>query len=516
MSYTDPDTDSTPRAPVGGATYGPPSGVVSPSNGAAGHGPTGAGEPPRTAATSAEAAPADVLDPATDGRTTPVGLDRKVVLAGLAIVGTVFCLLLLMFAGDDEVDVVAQAPPPTSPPGAYIDEQTADYYGDMAADPTVPVAGAPAGPYGPDPYGGDPYATGSYPASGPDYATTQPYSPPPVAAGAPPTPARPTDPSRDAFERAVASPLLVGSSQTGAPRAPTADPAFAEQNPEYAAEMAYMKEVAELFPTSPPPGYGPGAAAPAAAPPPAAAPTAAPTAGLPAGPGTRSAFLDRTSRSGSGGSQYGAVVRPTAARALTLRAGSVVPAALVTGMNSDLPGTVIAQVTRNVYDSGAQRDVLIPAGTRLVGEYDDQIAYGQGRALVAWSRMLFPDGSSVELPGLPGVDLQGYSGLTDEVDRHYARLFGSAVMLAAVGVGVELASPDQEVFGGAPSPQEVASRQVAIELSRVATEVIKRQLDVQPTIKVSPGYRFYVLLARDLTFAGPYRPRPDVGRFPRR
>ena len=506
-----PGALQTPELPLAaGSTYSAEPYVAEPH----GADETGTGEPA-----------GDVLDPETDDRNEPVGIDRKFVLAGLAIAGTVFCLLLLLFGGDGADDAVAQAPPPTPPPGAYIDEQTAGYYGD--GDLAGPVTGTSSDPYAVDPYAADPYAAdpygSSYPPPRADYATTQAYSPTPSSAGsgARAGSVAPAATERDAFDRAVLSPLLVGSG-----RAPEPEPTAV--SPERAEELAYMREIAEIFPTAPPPpAYGPGSTVPAdpaaaaSLPPQSGGREATRSPGAPlgdrgAGPGTRAAFLDRTSQPvADRRSAYDVAVRPATARPLTLHAGSVVPAALVTGMNSELPGTVIAQVTRNVYDSVAQRDVLIPAGTRLVGEYDDQIAYGQGRALVAWSRMLFPDGSSVDLPGLPGVDLQGYSGLADEVNRHVGRVFGAAVLLAAIGAGVELAAPQRGTFGGSPSPQEVASRQVAIELSRVATEVVKRELDVEPTIRVAPGYRFYVLLARDLSFAGPYRPRPDVGRFPR-
>ena len=231
-----------------------------------------------------------------------------------------------------------------------------------------------------------------------------------------------------------------------------------------------------------------------------------------AGAQTREAFQTRTA--GLGPTAYGVrAERP--AHALVLTAGTVVPAALVTGIDSELPGAVVAQVTRNVYDSRTQRDVLIPAGSRFIGEYDDQITYGQNRALIAWTRLLLPDGRSVSLPGLPTKDLRGQSGLRDRVDRHTARLFGSAVLLAAVGAGVDLAAPDGGGVLGTQSPQETAARQVAIELSRVATEVVRRDLDVQPTVSIRPGFRFYVFLARDLAFAASYRERADVGRFPR-
>ena len=198
---------------------------------------------------------------------------------------------------------------------------------------------------------------------------------------------------------------------------------------------------------------------------------------------------------------------------LSLLPGTVIPAVLLNGINSELPGDVVAQVERDVYDSASLRYVLVPKGTRLVGSYDDQIAYGQNRALVAWTTMVFPDGRVVSLPGLPGVDLQGAAGLQDRTDRHLDRVFGGAVALAAVGTGLALATPDRGDLD--LSPQTVASAQVAIELSRVATELLRRELDVEPTVTVRPGYRLLVFLAREMQFDGPYTPAPDVGRFRR-
>lgn len=198
---------------------------------------------------------------------------------------------------------------------------------------------------------------------------------------------------------------------------------------------------------------------------------------------------------------------------LSLLPGTVIPAVLVTGMNSELPGDVVAQVERDVFDSATLRHVLIPKGTRLVGTYDDQIAYGQNRALVAWTMMVFPDGRMVELPGLPGVDLQSAAGLQDRVDRHFGRVFGAAVALAAVGTGLALATPTRE--GVDLSPQTVASAQIAIELSRVATQVLRRELEVQPTVTIRPGYRLLVFLARSMEFDAPYVETPDPGRFRR-
>ena len=464
--------------------------------------PGWAGGPPADGPERAD----DVLNPEGDGRNEPVGIDKKFVMAGLLIAGTVLCLILVAFGGGDAPDPVAQAATPSPAPGAYIDEATAGYYDEAAleapVDPAYPDPYASQA-YGSGAYGGGSYGASDYGSSAPShgYATTQAYGPTGTrssagsrAASSPA--AQAADPARESYERAVASPLLAGSAAPGPP-APSAP---SDLGPEAAEELAFMREVAAMFPTN-------GA-------PPAASSTGGAPSALTSQPSAAPQAPARTTPSASGPSSAPVLDR-RAATEHTLRAGSVIPAALVTGMNSDLPGPVVAQVTRNVYDSATQRDVLIPAGTRLVGEYDDQIAYGQDRALVAWTQMLFPDGTSVELPGLPGADLEGYAGLSDRVDRHYGRVFGSALLLAAVGAGVEMAAPNSRGFGLDVSPQEVASRQIAIELSRIATETVRQDLRVEPTVRVSPGYRFYVLLARDLPFAGPYRPRAAVGRFAR-
>ena len=465
--------------------------------------------------------PAGAVD---DDRYAPVRVDRRVVLAGLLIAGASVLLLLVLFSGSDDARPGSDAPRPTTAAPEFIERQAegaaplddpgeAPVYGDAYIDPYGVVPADPyAAPYTAAPYAGSPST---------DYAVARPTPAQGARGSSGPTPGpsrRSTDdedPREAAFRRAVGSPLVVG---TGAPvRAETAGrPELPEGlSPEAEQEIYELQAIAAAL--APPPGSGappPAAASPATTPRPPLVDVAAPTPTQPLRPGaeTREAFRERTSALGS--TAYG-VRAERAEHDLVLSAGTVVPAALVTGLNSDLPGAVVAQVTRNVYDSRTQRDVLIPAGSRLVGEYDDQVAYGQDRALVAWTRLLFPDGRSVSLPGLPTQDLQGQSGLRDRVDRHTGRLFGSAVMLAAVGAGVELAAPSDGGAFGSESPQQTAARQIAIELSRVATEVIRRDLDVQPTISVRPGFRFYMFLARDLAFAAPYRDRADVGRFSR-
>ncbi|OZC01166.1 TrbI/VirB10 family protein [Rubricoccus marinus] len=460
-------------------------------------------------------------EPLDDGRYAPVRVDRRVVLAGLLIAGASVLLLLVLFSGSDDAGPGADVPRPTTAAPEFIERQTDDGLGSPEAQPPVYGDALVGGDYAMvDPYA-DPYA-GS-PST--DYGATRP-TPAPVSAsgGAGRNPAlsrrsgRDVDPQEASFERAIGSPLLVG---TGAPVRPQGDgrPELPEGlSPEAEQEIYELQAIAAALA---PPSMSTGAP-PTGSPTPYAA-SGPVTVGIPApqqptnasgrpGAGSREAFRERTSALGS--TAY-AVRAERPQHDLVLSAGTVVPAALVTGISSELPGAVVAQVTRNVYDSRNQRDVLIPAGSRLVGEYDDQVAYGQNRALVAWTRLLFPDGRSVSLPGLPTQDLRGQAGLRDRVDRHTGRLFGSAVMLAAVGAGVELAAPSDGGAFGSESPQETVARQIAIELSRVATEVVRRDLDVQPTVTIRPGFRFYVFLARDLAFAAPYRDRADVGRFSR-
>ena len=184
--------------------------------------------------------------------------------------------------------------------------------------------------------------------------------------------------------------------------------------------------------------------------------------------------------------------------------GTLIPAVLTAGINSDLPGQTTALVRRNVYDSRTGRFLLIPQGSRLVGEYDSRVAFGQKRVLVAWNRLIFPDGRSLDLAGMPGVDLAAAAGLRDRVDNHFVRTFGSALLLAAVSAGVQLSQPDDRSFGTNPSASQVAAAALGQELGRVATEYLRRNLDVRPTIEVRPGYELNVEVTADLDLPGPY------------
>jgi type IV secretion system protein VirB10 len=190
----------------------------------------------------------------------------------------------------------------------------------------------------------------------------------------------------------------------------------------------------------------------------------------------------------------------------TLRAGTLIPGILLTGINSDLPGDVLAQVSRDVYDSEKQQTLLIPKGSRLLGTYDHQVAAGEVRLLVAWTRLILPDGRSLSLPGLELVDRQGQTGATGEVDTHWRRVFGNALLLSAISAGVQLSQPRQLSVLAPPSAGQVAGGALGQELSGVASELLRRGMDVPPTITISQGQSFNVFLRADLVFAGPYQP----------
>ncbi|AOR81195.1 IncP-type conjugal transfer protein TrbI [Novosphingobium resinovorum] len=186
-----------------------------------------------------------------------------------------------------------------------------------------------------------------------------------------------------------------------------------------------------------------------------------------------------------------------------LKRGSVIPATLITGVNSDLPGRIIAQVSQHVYDSATGHHVLIPQGTRLFGRYDSKVTFGQRRALVIWTDIVFPNGSTLQIGGMAGADMQGYGGFSDQVDNHYFEVFGSAILVAAIGAGIDMALPDDR--GSADnSATDAARRSFAETFSEVADRTIGQNMDVQPTLEIRPGYLFNVLVDQDMVFPGPF------------
>jgi type IV secretion system protein VirB10 len=170
-------------------------------------------------------------------------------------------------------------------------------------------------------------------------------------------------------------------------------------------------------------------------------------------------------------------------------------AAALTGLNSDLPGFVIAQVTEHVYDTVTGRHLLLPQGSRLVGKYDNIVAFGQERALVVWQRIILPDGSSIVIDNLPATDTGGYAGLADQVDLHTWKLLKGVALATVLGVGSELA------FGSSDSDLIKALQQsTQSTTNRAGQRLVERNLNVQPTITVRPGWPLRVIVHKDIVF----------------
>ncbi|GLS35267.1 conjugal transfer protein TrbI [Mesorhizobium tianshanense] len=188
-----------------------------------------------------------------------------------------------------------------------------------------------------------------------------------------------------------------------------------------------------------------------------------------------------------------------------LKRGSVIPATLITGINSDLPGRITAQVSQNVYDSATGHRLLIPQGTKLFGRYDSKVSFGQSRVLVVWTDIIFPNGSTLQIGGMAGTDAQGYSGYRDKVDRKWLQTFGSAILIALIGTGIDVAVPQSSALATQDTASDAARRNFAETFGRVADRTIQRNMDVQPTLEIRPGYKFNVLVDQDVVFPGIYK-----------
>jgi type IV secretion system protein VirB10 len=188
----------------------------------------------------------------------------------------------------------------------------------------------------------------------------------------------------------------------------------------------------------------------------------------------------------------------------TIMAGTIIAAALVTGIKSDMPGDIIATVTEPVYDSTTHRNVLIPQGARLMGRYNSQVSYGQSRVQAVWDRVILPDTSSIVLDNLAAADPAGYSGLEDDVDWHWNRILAGAALTTLLGVGAELAAPQNQ--GGANGSVVIATRDgVQDTVNQVGQEITRRNLQIQPTLTIRPGMPVRIVVNRDITLR-PYRP----------
>ena len=188
------------------------------------------------------------------------------------------------------------------------------------------------------------------------------------------------------------------------------------------------------------------------------------------------------------------VTAPTSS--YVVQAGNIIAASLITGIRSDLPGQITAQVTENIYDSPTGRFLLIPQGARLIGIYDSQVAFGQSRVLLVWTRLIMPNGRSIVLERQPGADAAGYAGLEDEVDNHWGALFKAALLSTLLGVGSELGSTSGT---GSNSDVITALRRGSSDgLNQTGQKVVQRNLNIQPTLTIRPGFPVRVIVNRDL------------------
>lgn len=193
---------------------------------------------------------------------------------------------------------------------------------------------------------------------------------------------------------------------------------------------------------------------------------------------------------------YSSSVKMSAISQYELKAGSIIPAIMIGGLNSDLPGQIIAQVSENVYDTKTGKHLLIPQGSRLVGTYDNSVTMGQSRVLVAWNRIIFSDGASLNLDMMPATDQAGYSGFNDRTNNHYGKIFGAALLMSAFSAGVQISQP-QAANGENISNGQTMAGALGQQLGQTGSQVMQRNLRIQPTLQIRSGYRFNISVTKD-------------------
>ncbi|MCY0386741.1 conjugal transfer protein TrbI [Robbsia sp. Bb-Pol-6] len=199
-------------------------------------------------------------------------------------------------------------------------------------------------------------------------------------------------------------------------------------------------------------------------------------------------------------------VQPPRSR-FEIRAGSVLPGVMISGVDSDLPGQIFAQISQNVFDTATGRHLLIPQGTRLIGAYNSNVAYGQNAVLIAWQRLVFPDGKALDIGAMPGADSAGYAGFRDQVNNHYLRIFASAILMSGVTAAASYATARRDGNGGVnqqPTVNGELSQALGQQLGNVTAQMIAKNLNIAPTIEIRPGYRFNIVVTKDLDFTQPY------------
>jgi type IV secretion system protein VirB10 len=205
-------------------------------------------------------------------------------------------------------------------------------------------------------------------------------------------------------------------------------------------------------------------------------------------------------------SEYLASTRKPALSRYEIKAGWLIPAVLEQQLNSDLPGLIRALVRENVYDSATGRYILIPSGSTLIGVYNSHIGYGQNALQAVWRRVVFPDGSSLALGGFEGDDSAGAAGFRDQVNNHWGRILSGALLTSLFAAGIEVSQGTNSSVLQSPSVGQTVGQAVGQQVGQLGVEVTRRNLNIQPTIVVRTGYRFFVRVEKDIPFNGPYSP----------
>jgi type IV secretion system protein VirB10 len=316
----------------------------------------------------------------------------------------------------------------------------------------------------------------------------------PPASADPPAPA-PID-ARLPATYGELGPAPSAPSASPSPGAAPAGPAASAPPPADPARQQRLQELSAAQRAGPFFGGAAASAAPApAAPsPPAAWPPSSNPVAPSDGGGAKEAFIARASTPGP---TYAPSLPQAPLSPYEIKAGTVIPAALITGLNSDLPGMAVAQVTQPVFDHRTGRLVLIPQGARLIGKYDSQVGYGQDRVLLVWTRLIYPSGRSVELGGMGGVDATGAAGLSDRVDSHLPVLARAIGLSTLISIGAA-AAQNSQARGGDNLVLQDAAGGVAAQASQTGQRLVERDLQRAPTLRVRPGFPVLVMVDKDL------------------
>ncbi|MDR1649449.1 MAG: hypothetical protein LBR71_04240 [Synergistaceae bacterium] len=210
---------------------------------------------------------------------------------------------------------------------------------------------------------------------------------------------------------------------------------------------------------------------------------------------------NRVQTGGNADAEYVASSRRAPRGRYELLAGTLISGVLMGGINSDTPGTVLGQISENVYDTATGSHLLIPQGARMIGIYDSHVVYGQNRLVVVWQRILYPDGTSLNLEGMVGGDQAGNAGFKQSVDNHYSRLIGAALFASVFTAAGKIATDNDKDDQGNES---TVAEAVMETMSQLGAKLAERNMNVAPTLRIRPGYRFSIVTAKDIAFAEPY------------